>query len=167
MNVLIIKSDLEWCKWLAKKRSGSMGHAETKNSRDMLGSLTPWLRHYFGVIAEKAWSLLTGEPVNTWIIGEGDDGTDFSNSTQVKGAYQPKKPNLLIPVDQYDRKTAKRYILGWIKNTDFGVLVEIIGEISRAKCDRVKKFIKKGERNMVVDTWWIDNKYLTKAMIRP
>jgi len=159
MNVLIIKTDLKWCKWLGKKRSASMGHAETKNSKNMVGG-TPWKRHYFGAIGEKAWSILTGEPVDVKTIGRGDAGTDFSNGTQVKGAYQRKKPNLLIPVDQYDRKIAKRYILGWIKQKDFGVVVEILGQISRGKCDRVKRFVKKGDMNMKVDTWLISNTHL-------
>jgi len=162
MIVPITKDELTWCKGLGKRRSGSMGHAETKNSKNMVRG-TPWKRHYFGAIAEKGWSKLTGHPVNTWTIGEGDGGTDFPDGTQVKGAYQEKKPNLLIPVDQYDRLPAKRYILGWIKKTPHGVVVDFVGEISREKCDRVKEFVKKGERNTVVDTWWISNKYLTKA----
>lgn len=163
MKVLIIKSDLKWCRWLAGKRSGSMGHAETKNSHNR--RLPSYLRHYYGVIVEKAWSILTGYPVNTWTIGEGDDGTDFPGGINVKGSYQPKKPNLLFPVDQYARKIAKTYVFGWITNNDFGVVVEILGQISRVECDRVKKFLKEGERNMVCDTWFISNRHLTEAII--
>ena len=147
----------KWCEWLGKKRSGSMNDADTKNSVNMTHH-AGWVRHIVGVIGEKVLSILTGWPMDTTTFGKGDGGTDFPDGTQAKSALQKNKPNLLILVSQYKRKDLKipkRYILVWVKPNCLDC--EVLGQISRERFDRIKRFVKKGERGMKDDTWWVDN----------
>lgn len=148
--------DKDWCWALAKRRSGSMGDKETKNSWNP--KMNSRKRHYIGVLGEWCWSVLSGHPIDIETIGRGDDGTDFPGGIQVKGADQENMPNLLIPESQYDRKVADHYVLVWVREKT-GL---ILGRITREKMDQVKKFVKQGDKGMICNTWWTDYRHLTK-----
>jgi hypothetical protein len=72
-DLYINNIELGWCLMLGLKRSGSMGHMETRNSQDLMkdstyGDVAPWYRHYIGAIGEKAYSIMTGYPVDEVIV---------------------------------------------------------------------------------------------------
>ena len=76
---ILAPTDQEFALWLGKRRAASVPD-ETENSANFFEDkgMPPWWRHYLGVLGERAYSILTGEPVNTWTIGRGDDGSDFA-----------------------------------------------------------------------------------------
>ena len=137
-----------------------MDHADTKNSFNM-GFEKPFIRHWIGACGEKVYSLLTGHEIDTWTIGIGDDGTDFSDGAQVKASAIKNMPNLLIPVSQWDRKKAEFYVLIWIQSVKFKRPDScVMGIVTRQEADACKMFVKKGDRKTYCDTWWIDRNYL-------
>lgn len=157
IRVELTPEDKKFCwKW-AQKRSGSMGDNDTKNSHSF--GMNSKTRHYVGLLGERAYGKYIDFPVDTATIGRGDDGTDFPDGIQVKGAMTEKMPNLLIPVDQYDRKPCESYVLVWVKKTH----AIILGIINREVVEKVKKFIKEGDRGMYCDTWWVDREHLIEV----
>ena len=151
MRIDLNEDDLAFALRLGQKRSGSMGHAETVNSPNMLYPRPPWWRHYVGVCGEQAFSKVTGYPVDDKTIGRGDDGTDFPHGIQVKAAYQPRQPRLLIPVSQLDRKIACIYVFVWLPHEHEFKVAHIQGWITRADLMRLKQ----GPEKIVVDSWII------------
>jgi len=127
MKYILSDEEIEQCKLLGMKRSGSMNHAETKNSQNFLNDKPAWYRHFIGVCGEHTYSLFSGEKVDSVTIGKGDNGFDFSNGVQVKSSDSKNKPNLMFPVSQFNRKIADTYVLVWVKLPE----CEIIGKISR------------------------------------
>ena len=135
MIITLTDSQMEWCKDLAMKRSGSMNHADTKNSSNFFKSKPAWWRHYIGVIGELAYGIHTGEEVDS-----------TSNRKQ--------KPDLLLNTNQFKRKTADHYVLAWVQDNN----VELIGHIKRSKVIELKEIKDFGYG----ETYVIDKKHLTK-----
>jgi hypothetical protein len=129
MTITLTEEQMQWCKDLAMKRSGSMNHAETKNSINCFKGKEGWHRHYVGALGELAYSLYIGKEVDTTTIGRGDSGTDFDNEVDIKTSASKYKPDLLIFKKQFERKIAETYVLAWLQLP----AVELIGSISRAK----------------------------------
>mgnify|MGYP000914462125 CR=1 FL=1 len=77
MKIKLTPEQMQWCKDLAIKRSGSMNHSETKNSINCFKSKDRWHRHYVGALGELAYSIYSGKEVDTTTIGRGDEGIDF------------------------------------------------------------------------------------------
>lgn len=123
--------DWRWATGLGKKRSGSMDHANTKNSRNFMPDKPPWWRHVIGVVAELGYSWWSGCPVNTTTIGRGDDGTDFPGGIQVKGSDHETPPDLLLGVSQWNRKHAAIYVLAWVRPDE----VILMGWITRKEIE--------------------------------
>jgi len=95
-----------------------------------------YMAHYLGVIGEMAWSLFTGEPVDTNIYAVRDDGEDFKGVEVKTITYcGPGEPELKITVKEYtQRKPPKMYVLvrfNMEKNE-----TEVLGTITRQKFDR-------------------------------
>jgi hypothetical protein len=134
MIITLTNEQIEWCKNLAIKRSGSMNHSDTLNSQNFLKQKPSWYRHYVGVLGELAYSIHTGQAVDETTIGKGDSGIDFEDGVQVKASDTVNKPNLMFPVSQFNRKIAKNYVLAWVKLPE----VELIGRITREKILEVK-----------------------------
>ncbi len=107
---------LDWCFDLAMRRSGSMQHRDTPNSKNMNPERPGWHRHFIGVIGELAYSWFSDHPVNQDTIGEGDDGTDFPDGVQIKSSDLDHEPNLLFLTKQWERKLARTYVLAWVQN---------------------------------------------------
>jgi len=135
MKIKLTPEQMQWCKDLAIKRSGSMNHSETKNSINCFKTRDGWHRHYVGALGELAYSIHSGKKIDTSIIGRGDDGTDFDNGVDVKTSSSKYRPDLLIFKKQYDRKIADSYVLAWLQLPT----VELIGSISRTKFDELKE----------------------------
>lgn len=173
-DIHINSNDLKWCLDLGLKRSGSMGHMETPNSKDMMkgstyGNVPPWFRHYLGAIGEKAYSIMTGFPVNDITIGRGDSGIDFPDGYQVKCSGLTKidkatgervLPNLLFLVDQWDRKhvLAKNFCLMWAYHlSDKDAWVRPMGHISIEDVLIFRKLVDFGHG----PTWFVNQYHLT------
>ena len=154
MIIKLTDKELDWCKDLAMKRSGSMNHADTKNSSNFFKRKPAWWRHYIGVIGEFAYSKHTGEKVDILTIGKGDSGSDFKYGVDVKSSNSKNRPPLLLFANQFKRKVAKHYVLAWVKENS----VELIGHIKRKKVIELKEIKDFG----FGETYVIDNKHLTK-----
>jgi hypothetical protein len=139
IQFVLSDEELEWCKQLGFKRSASKNHADTLNSKNFMPKKPKWHRHYVGAIGELAYSKYCGDPVNTDIIGVGDDGTDFPGGVQVKASDTKKIPNLMFPKNQFYRKKAKVYVLVWVKIPS----VYLVGKIDRQRiiqCHKLHDF---------------------------
>lgn len=108
---------------LGTKRSASMGHSDTINSRNFFPDKPPQYRHIVGVKGELVvswWNIERGRNwlVDTKTIGRGDRGTDFPCGIQVKTSTHDTPPDLILDPVQYRRKRAeaKIYILVWLKS---------------------------------------------------
>ena len=154
MIITLTEQQLEWCKDLAMKRSGSMNHADTKNSSNFFKSKPAWWRHYIGVIGELAYSIHTGEKVGVLTIGKGDSGYDFKYGVDVKCSNSKQRPDLLLNANQFKRKKANHYVLAWVQENT----VELIGHIKRTKATELKEIKDFGNG----ETYVINKKYLTK-----
>ena len=135
MKIKLTPEQMQWCKDLAMKRSGSKNHAETKNSINCFKDKEGWHRHYVGVLGELAYSIYSGKKIDISIIGRGDDGTDFDNGVDVKTSTSKYRPNLLMFKKQYERKKADSYVLAWLQLP----IVELVGSITRNKFDELKE----------------------------
>lgn len=132
------KEDFEFCHELGLKRSGSVGHADTKNSPRMVHGSR--YRHYLGVVGELAYSKYSGLEVDIHTIGKGDDGTDFPNGVNVKCSDAKNKPNLLILSQQFKRKYSDYYVMVWYTQGD----VYLLGWATRDQLYTHKKVVDFG-----------------------
>tara|TARA_R110000803_G_scaffold110897_1_gene179353 strand:+ start:489 stop:959 length:471 start_codon:yes stop_codon:yes gene_type:complete len=156
MNITLTDKQILYCKDLAMKRSGSVNHAETKNSINCFKEMPGWHRHYVGALGEMAYSIYSGKEIDTTTIGRGDDGTDFDNGVDVKTSTSKYKPNLLIFKKQFERKFAKNYVLAWLKLP----VVELIGTISRDDFNEHKEIKNFGYG----DSYSVDKIHLNKLI---
>lgn len=132
--IRISESEIQWCEALGKRRHYSI----EKHSANWFDGKPPWFKEKIGVLGEKAYSIYSGYPVDDWTIGCGDDGTDFPNGAQAKGACQPRTPRLMLPVSSYNKKPFKFYVLGWCRPGDYGDW-RLLGKISRERFDKIKQ----------------------------
>lgn len=153
MVITLNEKQMNWCKELAMKRSGSMNHAETKNSINCFKNKEGWHRHYVGLLGEYAYAQYTGQKVDDVTIGKGDKGIDFADGVDVKTSTSKYRPNLLIFVKQFQRKVADRYVLAWLDLPR----VELIGSITRKKFIEVKEIKNLGYG----DSYQVNRKHLT------
>jgi len=148
------------------KKDGIQGN--TKNSQNFYEDKAPWYRSFIGAIGEVAYSKWTGWPIveTTWNKGDSvEDGTDFPDGSNTKSSAEDYKPNLLIPVVHYKKWIPKSYVLAWVKLRRRECF--LLGKISRIKADEVKYCVKKGDRKMKVNTYWIERQHLTIADLYP
>ena len=128
MIITLTEEQMEFAYNIGYKRSASVNHAVTRKSFNAYENKKPdWWRHYIGALGEVAYSIHIGKEIDTTTIGRGDDGTDFDNGVDVKSSDLNRKPNLLLGVNQFNKKYAKRYILAWVKLPE----VELLGYIDR------------------------------------
>ena len=127
MIITLTEEQIEFAKDLGFRRSASVGHAETKNNFNAYKTKPKWWRHYVGALGEVAYSVYIGKEVDTTTIGTGDDGTDFDHGVDVKSSDLNRRPNLLLGINQFNKKYAKRYVLAWVQLPK----VELIGYIDR------------------------------------
>ena len=64
--------------------------------------------HFYGLLGEKCFSVFSGESVDTRLLREGDDGTDFEG-VDVKTSTFVADPILKHPV--WAKRWAPRYVL--------------------------------------------------------
>ena len=129
MIITLTEEQLNFAHNVGFKRSASVGHAVTKKSFNAYENKKPdWWRHYIGAIGELAYSIYIGKEIDTTTIGRGDDGTDFDNGVDVKSSDLNRKPNLLLGINQFNKKYAKRYVLAWVQIPK----VELIGYIDKS-----------------------------------
>lgn len=103
--------------------------------------------HVVGMAAEIAYSRVTGRPFDR-TIGKSGDKYDFPGGVEVKcSMFKGKDVELKIKVGEYSRKRPNLYVLCRVSN-DLKT-VEILGEISREKFDKVKHKKNYGHR----DNW--------------
>lgn len=165
------EDDLHYSVWLGKFRWKPFRYAkkrgiegDTKNSRNFFENKAPWYRSFIGACGEKAYSKFSNWPIieTTWNDGRSfEDGSDFPNGFNVKASEINNMPNLLIPVDQWDRHKPKGYILAWVRLRERECF--LLGQALRTLVDEKKIYLKKGERKMKVDTYWTDREYLSIA----
>jgi hypothetical protein len=112
-----------------------------------------YMAHYLGVLGETAWSLHTGEPVDTEIYAVRDDGEDFKGIEVKTMTYMGAgEPELKITVKEYtQRKPPKLYVLVRfdLKKNE----AEILGKITRSKFDsncKTKQYGRNKPMNYVV-----------------
>ena len=159
IRIRLTPDTLRLAKQLGLKRSGSMNDRDTPHSHNP--KMNSKVRHITGAEAEYVYSDHSGDPVDTWTIGKGDDGTDFPGGVDVKGSKIENMPNLLIDQEAWERKIPKIYVLVWVQNLKFKRLDSLIlGWITREQADEVKYEVLEGERGCVTDNWWIDFEYL-------
>ena len=157
MKITLNQNQLDWCKNLAMKRSGSMNHANTKNSTNFFKDKPGWWRHYVGACGELAYALYSNKNVDTTTIGRGDSGADFDNGVDVKTANFKTRPNRLLLLEkQFKRKYADSYVLAWFHSPN----VELIGSIQRNKIMEVKKTVNYGYG----DSYYIGVNHLNKII---
>tara|TARA_R110002012_G_scaffold59163_2_gene154544 strand:+ start:1088 stop:1576 length:489 start_codon:yes stop_codon:yes gene_type:complete len=131
-------ADIDFCRNLGDRRSGSMGHRDTVNSYTMTHKSRH--RHFLGVVGELAYSKFSGLEVDSITIGRGDDGTDFNNGINVKCSDSRNKPNLIFPVVQYQRKYSEYYVLVWYKEK----IPYLLGWTTRNEIDLKHKIVDFG-----------------------
>ncbi len=136
--ISLSEEDIKFAEDLGKKRSASMGHKDTKNSKNFFSDKPGWWRHYIGALGEVAYSKATGHKVDTETIGRGDGGADFPNGVQIKSTMKKHKPDLIISKRQFNMKKGTIYVLAWIKIPK----VEFVGWITRSKFDTLKQLKK-------------------------
>lgn len=139
---------------LAMRRSGSMNHADTLNSKNFFKNRPGWWRHFIGALGEIVFSHYSGFPVDTHTIGRGDDGTDFPGGIQIKCSDYPSAPNILIPEAQWDRKTCQLYVLIWVQLDRH--VAQIMGAITRERAKAVRRSVTFGNDR----SWRIDHQAL-------
>lgn len=171
VKVDLTEDEINYSLWLGQYRYDPFKYAARKgirgntiNSQNFFEDKKPWYRHFIGAIGEKAYSKFSNWPIieTTWNDGRsGEDGTDFPNGANIKASPIYGMPNLLIPVDQWERHEPFSYVLAWVKLRQREC--HLMGLVTRQKANRVKYKVKKGDRKMKVDTWWIDLKHLSVA----
>jgi len=154
MTITLTKEQIEFAKDLGYKRSASMNHANTKNSHNPYKNKPNWHRHIVGALGEVAYSIYSGEVVDTTTLGRGDEGFDFKNKTDVKASDINTKPNLILGVENFKRKYAEIYVLAWVKLPE----VELIGYINRN--DVIKESIIK-------NFGFNDNYFINNNILKP
>ena len=154
MIITLTEEQIEFAKDLGFKRSASMNHANTKNSCNPYKNKPAWHRHVVGALGELAYSIYSGEKVDTETLGRGDEGYDFNNKIDVKSSDLDRKPNLLIGVNNFKRKYAERYVLAWVKIPT----VELIGYIDRQ--DVI-------EKSTIKNFGFNDNYFVTSNNLKP
>ena len=155
LSVRLSVEDINFATELGKKRSASMGHKDTKNSKNFFANKPPWHRHVVGAIGEVAFAKVTGQKVDTKTIGRGDGGVDFKNGVQVKATEKKYKPDLIISKRQFNMKKGTIYVLAWIKLP----VVEFVGGISRQKFDQLKTL----KRFQHGEAWVVKHELLNKV----
>tara|TARA_R110001599_G_scaffold166901_3_gene356742 strand:- start:1424 stop:1897 length:474 start_codon:yes stop_codon:yes gene_type:complete len=157
MKITLNQNQLDWCKNLAMKRSGSMNHANTKNSTNFFKDKPGWWRHYVGACGELAYAILTNQKVDTTTIGKGDTGIDFKDGVDVKSINSSFRPNRLLLLEkQFNRKIADSYVLAWCKLPE----IELLGSIKRNKIMEVKENVDYGYGN----SYYIGINHLNKII---
>lgn len=121
---------------IGMKRSGSMNHADTKNSKNMTPNKAPWWRHYIGALGEVAFREITGQEMPN-IYGKGDEGNDFPCGSNIKSSDHPNCNLLIHKKTAWDRKRAERYILVQIKLPK----VIFLGEMTETKINNLIKIV--------------------------
>lgn len=93
--------------------------------------------HMVGMAAEIAYSRVTGKPFDRTIKSSGD-GYDFPGGVEVKcSMFMGRDVELKIKLREYSRKRPSKYVLCRVSK-DLKT-VEILGEITREKFDKIKK----------------------------
>jgi hypothetical protein len=155
MIITLTEEQLDFAHSVGFKRSASVGHAVTRKSFNAYENKKPdWWRHYIGALGELAYSIYIGKEIDTTTIGRGDDGTDFDNGVDVKSSDLNRKPNLLLGINQFNKKYAKRYVLAWVKIPT----VELIGYIDRD--DVINK-------STIKNFGYNDNYFVTNNNLKP
>lgn len=118
--ISVLQEDLDRARKIAKKRG-----KKKSASRKFEDGYTEFDAHYFGLIAEIAWEKVTGWPMDSSIIDNGDGGIDFENDgrtyqLKTRNAAQYKDPDLLC---ELDRTNADRYILSEIDVDDLSRVI--------------------------------------------
>ena len=99
-----------------------------------------YMPHYIGVLGEIAWSIATGENIDTNIYPVRDNGEDF-NGVEIKTiTYKGLgEPELKITKKEFfERKSPRIYVLTRIDITSNNAEVEILGKIEKREFDRLK-----------------------------
>lgn len=147
-------------------RSASMGHANTRNSKNYFNGRPPSFRHEVGAVGEFAYAQEFGFDVDETTVGRGDDGIDFPDGSQLKTPCQPRTPRLFIGVDRHkqllrevelhERTLPTRYVLAWMRPDEWNV-VDIIGSIEYGRWLDVRTVIQmRGKYVYSVNTWELD-----------
>lgn len=116
-----------------------------RNSRILIkdkntGIPNEYMPHYIGAIGEIAWSIATGENIDTNIYPVRDNGEDF-NGVEIKTiTYKGLgEPELKITKKEFsERKPPNIYVLTRIDVTSDNVEVEILGKIEKKEFDKLK-----------------------------
>ena len=154
-QIKLSDEDINFATDLGKRRSASMGHKDTKNSKNFFANKPPWHRHVVGAIGEVAFAKVTGQKVDTKTIGRGDGGVDFKNGVQIKSTEKKFKPDLIISKRQFNMTKGTIYVLAWIKLP----VVEFVGWISRQKFDQLKTL----KRFQHGEAWVVKHELLNKV----
>ena len=175
IRIDLTEEDMQYSLWLGKfrydpfkfaSRDGIQGN--TINSQNFFPNKEPWFRSYVGAVGEVAYSKWTGYPITetTWNDGRSvEDGTDFPDGSNVKASEIDEIPNLLIPVVHYKKWIPKSYVLAWARLLQRECF--LLGKITRKKADDVKYLVKKGDRKMKCNTYWIERHHLNIADLLP
>jgi len=96
-----------------------------------------YMSHFLGLVGELAWSLLSGDPVDEKIYKVRDVGEDFKGIEVKTITYMGEgEPELKIKVEEYEKKTPKKYVL--VRFDLYNREVEILGTITRKMFDKHK-----------------------------
>jgi len=159
------QASLEWSLDKALRRSGSMNHADTVNSKNMRPDRPGYWRHYVGIIGELAYSWFSEQvlgiiqKVDIKTIGRGDTGIDFPDGSQIKATDCHKVPRLMVIVSQWKRKEEKRFVLAWIRwNVKPLPTVSLMGWITREEFEKLHRIEDAGRA--MGPSMWVDHKEL-------
>jgi hypothetical protein len=156
MKFQLNKEQLEYALDLAMRRHdakhSSFRNKDTENFRnDTKGKMSEkfkvdfqYMAHFLGVIGELGYSLVTGEDVDEEIYAVRDSGQDFEGVEVKTITYMGAgEPELKIPVKEYEQRTPPvTYVLTRFNSGSNEV--EVLGQISRSRFDKVKKKKKYG-----------------------
>ncbi len=161
MTIKLTADEIINAYYIGYNRSNSVGHSNTKISKNLHKNRPNWWRHFVGALGEVAYAKVTGEKVDTKTLGKGDNGFDFKNGIDIKSSDLKKKPSLIISKQAFDSKICKTYLLAWVKIP----YVELLGTIKRDEVlnNLDKMFLKETPYG---ETYIVNNSKLKKYEIR-
>lgn len=160
MKIILTRYQMIEARSFGQARCGAKPHNVRSNDSGYHEEEDRAYPHMVGMAAEIAYSRVTGMPFDR-VIGAVGDSCDFPDGTEVKGSmFMGKNIELKIKVSEYSRKKPNKYVLCRVSK-DLKT-VEIIGEITRTKFDKIKKKKRYGHK----DNWVCGAEHLSPVTIK-
>lgn len=93
--------------------------------------------HFLGILGEMAYAKYTNKEIDKTIYAVRDKGADVEDVEIKTATWMGADVELKVKKEDFETKFPKKYVLARIDENNFRE-VELIGEITRAKFDKVK-----------------------------